>query len=106
MSIQQDSSHPSGVSGGPRDGVQLAVARDRKADAALSLRRDHVGWEEIAETLGYPTPRHALLAVEQALQRNLATDESKEFMRHLAGRWLQDLLYPMMVTARDDESPE
>jgi hypothetical protein len=91
MVIQQDSSHPTGVTG--TKSRELTKARMRKAEAALDMRHRHIGWQEIAETLGYPTPRHALIAVEKALQAGLQTDESKEFMRLLAGKKLEELIF-------------
>lgn len=102
MPMKQDSTHPTGVSGDQRNGA-LAHARDRKADAALELRHKHLSWDEIAETLGYPTPRHALIAVEKALQRGLHADESKEFMRMLAGKKLEELLFAVWHKATDTE---
>ena len=104
MAIQQNSSHPTGVTG--ERGSALVVARDRKAEAALEMRHRHIGWEEIAETLGYPTPRHALIAVEKALQKGLQAEESKEFMRMLAGKKLEELLFSVWNKATDTEHPE
>jgi hypothetical protein len=101
MAIQQNSTHPAGVSG-DRTGA-LTTAQYRKADAALALRQKQVSWAEVAETLGYPTPRHALIAVEKALQRGLQADESKEFMRMLAGQKLEELLYAVWDKATDQE---
>lgn len=101
MAIQQDSTHPAGVSG-PRSG-NLTAAQYRKADAALALRQRQASWSDIAEELGYPTPRHAYLAVEKALIRGLQADESKEFMRRLAGQKLEELLYAVWAKATDDE---
>lgn len=101
MAIQQDSTHPAGVSG--ERGQALTHAQYRKADAALGLRQKQLSWPEIAETLGYPTPRHALIAVEKALQRGLQADESKEFMRMLAGKKLEELLYAVWDKATDTE---
>lgn len=101
MAIQQDSTHPAGVSG-ERSG-SLTAAQYRKADAALAMRQQQCSWTEVAETLGYPTPRHALIAVEKALQRGLQADESKEFMRRLAGQKLEELLYSVWAKATDSE---
>lgn len=108
MAIQQDSTHPTGVSsdGTGQDGKALTHARDRKAEAALALKRDNVSWQDIADELGYPTARHALVAVEKALQKSLDTLESKDFMRRLASQKLEDLVYAMMQKATDDQDAE
>jgi hypothetical protein len=104
MGIEQDPSHPTGVSGDRT--AALYTARNRKAEAALEMRHRHIGWDEIAETLGYPTPRHALVAVEKALQNGLRTDESKQFMRELASKKLEELIYAVWAKATNDEHPE
>jgi hypothetical protein len=101
MAIQQDSTHPAGVSGD--HGSALSRAQYRKADAALALRHKQLSCAEIAETLGYPTPRHALVAVEKALQRGLQAEESKDFMRMLASKKLEELLYAVWEKATDTE---
>lgn len=78
----------------------------RKADAALALRQKHVSWQDIAEQLGYPSPRHAIVAVERALAAGLDDSESKDFMRMLAGKKLEELIYSAWQKATDDEHPE
>lgn len=104
MAIEQDSSDPTGVSG--KKSTELERARMRKANSALELRRKSTSWEEIAETLGYPTPRAALVAVERALEAGLSTDESQDFMRQMAGRKLDELLYTIWDKATDAEHPD
>lgn len=81
-------------------------ARDRKAKAALQLRRDGIEWDDIAEVIGYPTGRQALIACERALESELRTDESKEFMRNMAGRRLERLLRSVLPKALDPQNPE
>lgn len=104
MAHVQDPRHPTGVSGS-RDGSTYR-ARRRKAAAALELRHQHCTWEQICETLGYPNPRAAIVAVEQALADGLNTEESKEFMRMLAGRKMEELLFSVWGKATDSENPE
>ena len=110
MAISQDSSHPTGV----RDhndrshkasNSTTLIARHRKADAALSLKLAGASWTEIAQTLGYPTPRAALLQVERALVRQLA-EEDKVKMRQLAGARLERLLRGIWTKAIDEHSPD
>lgn len=107
MTIAQDKSDPTGVREDRKGGSSTAVvrARERKANAALQLKKDNCTWDEIAEVLGYPTARHALIAVEQMLEQGALTQESQEFMRHLAGRKLEDWLYVLDKDIRDD-SPD
>lgn len=104
--LVQDATHPTGVSTDGDGDSGVHRARQRKAMAALALRRDNYTWQRIAETLGFPTPRAALVAVEGALEAGLATDESQEFMRRMAGEHLQILLAGVMRKARDPEHPE
>lgn len=104
MAHVQDPSHPTGVSGA-REGDTYR-ARNRKAAAALKLRQQHKSWEEVAETLGYSSPRYAIMAVEKALEDGLNTQESKEFMRMLASKKLEELIYVVWTKATDPESPE
>lgn len=107
MTLIQDSTHPTGVSSDrPQGDSGINRARQRKANAALALRRDNYSWDHIAETLGYPNPRSALIAVEQALEAGLATDESQDFMRRMASENLQTLLFGVMQKAKDPEDPE
>lgn len=106
--LAQDSTHETGVAVLDKPSTDSGVvrARMRKANAALALKRDGYSWDRIASTLGYPTPRTALVAVEQALEEGLATDESQEFMRRMAGEQLQILLAGLMPKARDPHHPD
>lgn len=110
--MAQDSTDPTGVSGPRRvhgDGTQdqgLRRARNRKADAAVQLKMAGATWAEIAEVLGYPTPRQALVAVERALVRQLSTEQDKAAMRALAGARLERLLRSVWPKAVDPDSPD
>jgi len=105
MGTRQDSSDPTGVAATGRENSAL-IARNRKADAALQLRMTGANWAEIAQTLGYPTPRQALASVERALQRQLAADTSKDQLRLLAGIRLERLLRGIWSKAIDPTNPE
>lgn len=102
----QDSTDPTGValvSG--KENKTIARARERKAFAALELRLDGADWDTIAEALGYPTARMALVAVEHALNRKLSiTDKAK--LRELASSRLEALLRSVSTKAKDESSPE
>lgn len=105
--MQQDSTDPTGVrDDSPKGGSEVARARDRKANAALELRKAGASWDEIAEVLGFPTARTALVAVEKALENGLRTKESQEFMRNLAGQRLDRLLRSVWKKAIEPENPE
>jgi hypothetical protein len=120
MGTFQDPTHPTGVS--VTEGAHEAeaqTARERKEDAVLALRMDtkedtmaalRLGgydWDEIARILGYPSPRHAVVAYEKALQRNLSADEaSTAKMRDLAGRRLERLMRAVWTKAIDPTHPE
>lgn len=107
MTLQQDSSHPTGISDDtPRGNSEVARARTRKARAALQLRRDGYTWDLIAESLGYPTARAALVATELALESELNTGESAEFMRRMAGDRLDRMLRGVWKKATEPENPE
>jgi hypothetical protein len=95
--MQQDSNDPT---------KGVVRARERKATAALQLRTAGASWEEIADTLGYPTARSALLAVEKALEKELRTDESRAQMRDMAGRRLERLLRSAWGKATNPRHPE
>lgn len=101
---QQDSSDPTGVTGG-KNGA-LVRARDRKQNAALQLKLAGANWEEIAQAIGYPTPRAALVAVENALERELHTEDNQAAMRGLAGKRLERLLRSVWGKAVDPDNPE
>lgn len=102
--LTQDSTDPTGVSDdSPRGGSNVARARDRKAAAALELKRSGASWDDICEVLGYPTPRAALVATEQALEKQLATPETRDYMRTIASGRLDRLLQGVWKKAIDDD---
>ena len=107
MTLQQDSSHPTGVSDDtPRGNSDVARARERKANAAIALKDRGYTWEQIAESLGYPTARQALVATELALESHLKTEESRAFMRQTAGRRYERLLRGVWPKAIDPQNPD
>lgn len=112
MVTWQDPTHETGVASdrstrGNQPGRSNAyLARSRKASAALSLRLSGASWAEIAQTLGYPTPRAALLATEKALVKQLETEGDREQMRGMAGARLERLLRAVWMKAIDTESPD
>lgn len=116
MSVQhQDSNDPTGVrgqTGGGSGSKKTAVngnsvsrARSRKANAAIQLRLAGATWEEIAQTLGFPTPRQALVATERALEKQL-NETDREKMRKLANARLERLLRSVWPKAIDPDHPE
>lgn len=107
MTVSQDSTHPTGVSDtSPRGGSEVARARDRKANAAIQLRIAGASWDEIAQSLGFPTPRAALVATERALEKELKSEESQTAMRSMAGKRLERLLRGVWTKAIDPQHPE
>ena len=107
MTLQQDSSHPTGViDTSPRGSSGATRARLRKAKAALELRKWGYTWDTIAKDLGYPTGRAALVATELALEHELDHGESADFMRKMAASRLDKLLKPVMKKALDENHPE
>lgn len=109
MASRQDSSDPTGVAsdrhGRKGTGEFAKVARNRKADAAMSLRLSGATWADIAITLGYPTPRQAMVAVERSLVRQL-NETDRERMRVMAGARLDRLLRAVWTKAIDTGDPE
>ena len=108
MASRQDSSHPTGVVDEHKEGrgEPARIARNRKADAALSMKMSGATWSEIALTLGYPTPRQAMLQVEKALVRQLNEDEDKAKMRQVSGARLERLLRGIWNKAINPNDPE
>lgn len=112
MGSRQDSSHPTGVAsdaqlgGGRHVSDPALLPRNRKASAALALRMSGVQWSDIALTLGYPTPRAAMLATEKALVKHLEAEEDKVKMRTMAGARLERLLRAVWNRAIDTNDPE
>jgi hypothetical protein len=111
--MQQDSTDPTGVrdtqvrsDGTPVRGKEVQTARQRKAHAAIELRKAGASWDDVAQVLGYPTGRAALVATEKSLEKDLSTDESKEFMRRMAGQRLDRLLRGVWKKAIDEDHPD
>lgn len=106
--MEQDSEHPTGVATEPgekENSPGILRARDRKANAALQLKIAGAEWHEIAEVVGYPTARSALVAVEKALEKELR-QHSQPQLRALAGRRLERLLrasWPKAVNPEHEE---
>ena len=108
MATRQDRSGPGGVRDDrpQQDGNDAIAQRRRKADAALSLSLGGATWGEIAQTLGFATPRQARLATEKALVRNLERDDDREQMRKMAGARLERLLRGVWNKAINPADPE
>lgn len=105
--MQQDPTHPTGVSDdSPKGGSNVARARDRKANAAIQLRIAGASWDEIAQSLGFPSGHAALVATERALEKELKSEENQAAMRSLAGKRLERLLRGVWAKAIDPENPE
>jgi hypothetical protein len=104
--MRQDSTDPTGVNDEGKPGSHVTRARDRKADAALSMRLSGATWEDIATVLGFPTARAALVAYENAMKRQLETPESREELRRLARLRLERLMRGVWSKAIDPEDPE
>lgn len=105
--MAQDSSDPTGVVGDSRADSALSRARHRKQNAALQMRLARVEWSEIAEVVGYPTPRAAKVAVEQALERELDEDpHSKDLMRNMAGQQFNRMIRAIWAKAMDPDHPD
>lgn len=102
----QDSSDPTGVRAEHNTKQSLVRARERKANAALQMRLAGATWNDIAEVIGYPTPRQAVIAVERALEKELSTEQSQAKMRSMAGQRLDRLLRSVWTKALNPESPE
>jgi hypothetical protein len=108
--MQQDSTDPTGISAPARGhlspGSNAGRARMRKANAALQMRYAGATWPEIAQALGYPTPRTAMVATEKALERELANADDREKMRKLAGARLERLIRAVWPKAIDPNHPD
>lgn len=105
MVMAQDSSDPTGVLSEYDKDPSTIRARDRKANAAIQLRAAGADWDQIAEVLGFPTARAALVATERALEKELRT-ESKEFLIKMADKRLDALLRGIWKKATDPANPE
>jgi hypothetical protein len=103
----QDPTHPTGISDDtPQGNSEVARARDRKAASAIQLRIAGASWDEVAEVLGFPTARAAIVATERALEKELQTTESQDAMRKMAGKRLDRLLRAVWGKALDPDHPE
>lgn len=105
MTMQQDSTDPTGVAATKDNTPEVVRARDRKANAAIQLRIAGASWDEVAQVIGYPTARAALVATERALEKELR-DESKDAVRQLTAKRLDRLLRAVWPKAIDGENPE
>jgi hypothetical protein len=108
---EQDSNEPTGIKGKTSGGTgangnSVARARNRKANAALQLAMAGATWDDIALSLGYPTARTARVAVEKALEKQLANDDDREKMRKMASAQLNRLMRGAWAKAIDPDNPE
>lgn len=103
---QQDANDPTGVSNVPGTPPTATPARLRKANASIQMRLAGATWAEIAQALGYPTPRAALVAVEKALEKELQSQDDRETLRSLASLRLDRLLRSVWPKAVDPANPE
>lgn len=108
MAIVQDSQHPDGVydDNGHNGGSQVVRARDRKANAAIEMKIEGYTWQEIAEALGYPTARHALVATEKALEKRVDENLDKKQLRQMADQRLGKLFRSISSKVNDPDHPE
>jgi len=103
----QDSGDPTGVNGHSNGTANsVALARNRKASAALQMRLAGATWPEVCKGVGYPTPRAAMVAVERALVRELHDEDDKAKLRRLAGARLDRLLRSAWAKAISPDHPE
>lgn len=103
--MQQDKNDPSGVSGNGHGSKEVTRARDRKANAALALKLGGATWDEIAEMVGYPTGRAALVAVENVLGKQLR-EMDRLHLRALAAGRLESLVRSAWRKAHTESDPE
>lgn len=107
MGMAQDSSDPTGVAkvGDVNGSKEIVRARERKANAALDMAIHGAGWDKIAEVLGFPTPRLARVAVEQALERNLSQVDKQKMRLLMQGRY-NSMVASVAGKATDPDHPE
>lgn len=104
---RQDPTDPTGVKDlNPRGSSVTANARLRKGRAAIELRKSGASWDEIAQVLGFPSGHLCLVATEKALEKDLRSEESRDFMREMAGQRLDRLLRGVWSKAIDPDHPE
>jgi hypothetical protein len=106
MVIQQDSTHPTGVSVVTGNEREATSARTRKARAGIQLALAGATWDEIAESLGYPTARMARVAIEKALEHELDTTQDRDYLRRFASMRLDRLLRAVWPKAIDPDHPD
>ena len=108
MAIVQDSTHPEGVydDAGHDNGSQVVRARDRKANAAIEMKIEGYSWQEIAEVVGYPTARHALVATERVLEQRVNEQLDKKQLREIAAARLGKLMRSVNAKATNEDHPE
>jgi hypothetical protein len=113
--IHQDSSDPEGVSGPNVEGTSMTsrtAARNRKADAAVALKLAGATWGEIAQIVGYPTARQALVSVARARElidrhaKLYGLDAPTEFVVHNPTqaeieRWVATMLVGSLPAAAE-----
>lgn len=104
--MRQDSTDPTGVAATGGDKKAVERARDRKANAAIQMKVNGSDYDEIAEVLGFPTARAALIAIEGALEKELHDEPSRRAMRGIASRRLERLLKSVWPKATDPEHPD
>jgi hypothetical protein len=105
VSHVQDANDPTGIAQ-TGIGAHSTRARERKQNAALQMKLAGATWQEVAEVIGYPTARQAIVAVEQSLERELAHPDSQAQLRAMAGKRLERLLRSTWPKALNDENPE
>lgn len=107
MTMQQDSSDPTGVAkvDDVNPSKELVRARERKANASLDMALHGANWDQIAEVMGYPTPRLAKVAVELALEKNLSTVDKQKMRLLIQGRY-NAMVQAVASKALDEDHPE
>lgn len=108
MAHEQDPSDPTGISVPEgADPTSAARPRERKANAAIELKLAGYSWEDIAEIMGYPDAQRAQVALETALEKQLATDpQMRAKLREYTGRRLERLLRAVWAKAIDPSHAE
>lgn len=106
-SFEQDPTDPTGIKDLTPNGNQdVTRARIRKAHEALDLLIAGWSWDDIAQVAGYPSGRHAQVAVETALESEVLTETSQKHVRKLFMRRYERLLRAFWVDAIDTTSPD
>jgi hypothetical protein len=103
--MQQDSSHPTGISTEGKTQPEAVRARQRKANAAYRMALSGANWKQIARVCGYPTERAAKVAVELMLEKRIDPSDKQHLRLMVSGR-LDTLLRGIWAKATDQDSPE